>query len=76
MAPQLLFNYHDPAIMEAHPHLTALSPNSPNYQASIDSNYVEMKLNKLDEKYGHFLRYEKSLVGLKERLIEYIRQQA
>ena len=41
----------------------------------VDIGYLEMKLAALESKYGHFLRYEKSLVGLKERLIQQIREQ-
>lgn len=48
----------------------------PNGGLSIDVGYLESKLTSLDAKYGHFLRYEKSLVGLKDRMLQYIREQA
>ena len=42
----------------------------PRDSLSIDLAYLEAKLESLESKYGHFLRYEKSLVGQKDRLIQ------
>lgn len=42
--------------------------SSPETQ-SVDLSYLESKLNSLENKYGHFLRYEKSLTDLKSRLM-------
>lgn len=41
---------------------------------TIDLNKLEAKLDTLENKYGHFLRYEKSLLGLRERLMQYVRE--
>ena len=37
-------------------------------------SYLEAKLDMLEDKFGHFLRYEKSLAQLKERLVKFARE--
>ena len=42
---------------------------------SIDIGYLEAKLAALDNKYGHFLGYEKALTGVRDRIMQQVREQ-